>query len=665
MMNFRKSVRFGALSALFLLWCSLALAQPLSVTEVNQIAQSLQDQQLLSQKGKDELIRFSEKKPLQVYKNISEKNYGDDLPGRNIFPPAHFDTLLNKIKDFEKGYELKEQRYLAGSFPNRSDLFNFIHAAAAYYRDEQSGSEATKKLTEGFGEYFGPAIKPLLSDSTVEFQVSAFEDTRVQQEERVKQAKPYLIWLDLFKKTGLLDAQDMRMEHYYGNGNNIISSVSHRKMMDDIGKLIIYHDKFPYYKQQQLALLDSFTATGFIDPAARKKLIDNYSRDTLLNINDLALHTKNYLSFDYEKEIEPLDFITREYYGQIPTDKIKKLYELVLQKAAALLNFRYTDLEVHVVKDEIQAEVPGNRQFYIYVKINDILYKEMIKERDLESWINAPNFQFLNHYLEDQLDPRRFYFTTAALFTGYEANYPKTIFLTLLKEKEAELVRNVYLASKSDVCYNGSPGDYSYAVWEYYDLNERLTRTKIADVVDFFLAEQILKKTEKKSREQLVAAWRERNPVSLSNMLLELPNAFTSGLSNTVEGFLYDLNTRLKELQTADQDYLTDYAHSRIPVNGQPDQEKLLLTFQCGQKKYELELATEEQAWENNKLINIINEALTEAKIPYGVYPLPEDSSYFRQDLHGDNYILIAPEQAAKLISKYGDLFKKKSEGQE
>ncbi|MNR32413.1 hypothetical protein D3C85_1499990 [compost metagenome] len=136
-------------------------------------------------------------------------------------------------------------------------------------------------------------------------------------------------------------------------------------------------------------------------------------------------------------------------------------------------------------------------------------------------------------------------------------------------------------------------------------------------------------------------------------------------MSNTVEGFLYDLNTKLKKLQHTDQDHLTDYTHSRIPVNGQSDQEKLLLTFQCGQKKYELELETEEQAWENNKLIHVINEALTEAKIPYGVYPLPEDSSYFRQDLHGDNYILIAPEQAAKLISKYGDLFKKKSEGQE
>lgn len=665
--------RIGAILFLLVLLHHVGFAQRLSADELNRIAQSLSDQQLLTQKGKAELLRFAEKKPLEVYKGFNKafldqahcsvyfmKEYTDILPGRGIFPLSYFDSLLNLKPDYEKEDAIKEERFLAGHFPTRTDVFNFLYTAAGFYRDGRSGVDSTKILADRFGAYFGPAMEPLYRDSTIEFSVSFDRDTKVLEDERVRQAKPYLRWLTIFKKAGLLDTADTRMEGRFNNGRKIISWVSHRQMMDDIRSRIIYHDKFPYYKQQQLALLDSLTASGFIAKAAATKLVENYKRDTLLNINDLALQTKNYLSLDYETELKPLDYLTREYYGQIPTDKIKRLYELVLQKASLLLNFKYSDLEVHTLKDQAadQMQYPDNRQFYVYVKINDILYKEMIKERELESWILPQNFQFLNHYLEDQKDPRRLFFTQHGLFTGYESQEPQSIVMTLLNEKEEAFARNVYMASKIKACYNGTPGDYSYTAWERYDLTQRLNRSQITEAVDFFLSSRLVKTTANKM--QLIAAFREKNPVTISNILLELPNAFTSGAGETVGGFLADVNARIKVLQQTDEDLLTDYAweHKNPSVAAKPDaQETIVFSFSCNQKKYEFNAETEGQAWEDNLLINTINKALLEAHIPYAVYFLPEESSFFRQDLQGKNYVLLSPEQAEAMRNKYQNLF--------
>lgn len=677
-MNSKTPARIATIFFLLVFLHRVGFAQRLSGDELNRIAQSLVDQQLLTPKGKAELLRFSEKKPLEVYKGFNNafldearcsvyflKDYTDILPGRGIFPISYFDSLLNVNKDFEKECAIKEERFLVEHFPTRTDLFNFLYTAAGFYRDERTRTDSTKMLADRFGAYFGPAMEPLYRDSTIEFSVSFDRDTKALEEERVKQVKPYLGWLTIFKKAGLLDSADARMEDRFNNGRKIISWVSHRQMMDDIRALIIYHDKFPYYKQQQLYLLDSLTVSGFIDKTIATKLAENYKTDVLLNINDLALQTKNYLSLDYETEIKPFDYLTREYYGQIPTDKIKRLYELILKKASLLLNFKYSDLEVHVLKDEAEGQMkyPDNRQFYIYVKIDDILYKEMIKERELESWILPQNFQFLNHYLEDQRDPRRFYFTRHSRFTGYESQEPGTILMTLLNEKEEAFVRNVYMASKINACYNGTPGDYSYTAWERYDLTQRLTRTQIMEAVDLFLKTKLIKNTDQKM--QLIAALREKNPVSVSNIVLELPNAFTSGIAPTVQGFLADVNEKIQELQQTDKELLTDYAvvAKAAPANGKSEQETLVFSFRCHQKKYEFNVDTGDQAWENNLLINTINKALLEAQIPYAVYFLPGEVSLFRQDLYGKNYLLLSPEQAEEMSNKYPDLFKAETEG--
>ncbi|NQX43342.1 hypothetical protein SAMN05421820_116110 [Pedobacter steynii] len=677
-MSAKIPARIGAILFLLVLLHHVGFAQRLSADELNRIAESLTDQQLLTQKGKAELLRFAEKKPLEVYKGfhkafLDEANssvyflndYTDILPGRGIFPISYFDSLLNLKPDFEKEYAIREERFLATNFPTRTDVFQFLYTAAGFYRDGRSGTDSTKILADRFGAYFGPAMEPLYRDSTIEFSVSFDKDTKALEEERVKQVKPYLGWLAIFKKAGLLDAADTRMEDKFNNGKEIISSVSQRRMMDDIRALITYHDKFPYYRQQQISLLDSLIASGFINKTAATKLVENYKRDTLLNINDLALTTKNYLSLDYETEIKPFDYMTRDDYGQIPTDKIKQLYELVLQKASRLLNFKYSALEVHVLKDEAedQMKYPNNRQFYIYVKINDILYKEMIKERELESWILPQNFQFLNHYLEDQKDPRRLYFTQHGLFTGYESQEPGTILMTLLNEKEEAFARNVYMASKISPCYNGTPGDYSYTAWERYDLTQRFTRAQVTEAVDFFLASCILK--NKAQRMQLIATFREKNPVSVSNLLLELPNAFNSGGGAwTFERFLYQVNLSIKGLLQTDKDVLTAYVadYEKVPEKGDADQEMLVFSFRCKEKKYEFKVENEGQTWENNLMINTINKAFLEAGIPYGIYFLPEDSNFFRQDLLDENFVLLSPEQAEGLRNKYKGLFKVETE---
>lgn len=661
-------VRTGLILILFVFLKSTVTAQSLSASQINQIGQSLVNQQLLTEKGRAELQRFSEKKPLQVYKDFNEnflasincpvyflKSYQNILPGRGIFPILYFDSLLNKNPDFEKECAIKEERYLADNFPNRSDLFNFLSGAAGFYRDNISYTDSTKILAERFGSYFGPAIHPLYKDNTIEFSVSYFDDTKALQQERVNQVRPYLSWISIFKKAGLLDSSDNRMEAKFNNGKEIYSAISHRKMMSDIGDLILYHDKFPYYKQQQIALLDSLTTIGFITQTASKKLLESYKRDTLLNINDIIQHTENYMTFDAETEIKPFDFLTREYYGEIPVDKIKGFYELVLAKAALLLNFTFSDLEVHVTNDEDQLIMDhGNRQFYIYVKLNGILYKEELKERELESWINPQNFQFLNHYMEDQNDQRRFYFTKYSIFTGYESQDKKSLFFTLLKEKEAGFVKNVYLASKLNACYNGSPGDYNYAAWEYYDTTQRLTSAQITAAVDFLIAQQLLKTTADQNREKLIAARREQNPKSISNMLLELPNAFTSGSSYNIDGFLNSLDAKIQQLQNRKKNYFTDYSSI---YREEPAHERNQISFSLNHKKYQINVASEDMFWENNLLINTINKALIEAKLPYAVYPLPEDSKFFRQDLYGDNYIVVSPDQATSIVRKYGDIF--------
>jgi hypothetical protein len=408
-MNFKIPARIGVILVLLVLLNHMAVAQQLSAEDVNRIGQSLVDQQLLTEKGKAELLRFSEKKPLQVYEGFGEsflnhadcpvyflKSYQDILPGRGVFPISYYDSLLNSHPDFEKECAIKEGRYLAGNFPNRSDLFNFLYGAAGFYKDKISSTDSVKMLANRFGEYFGSAIQPLYQDSTIEFSVSYFDDTKALQEERINQARPYLKWISLFKKAGLLADEDNRMETKFNNGKEIYTSISHFNMMKDIDDLILYHDKFAYYKQQQSALLDSLAASGFIDQASRRKLAESYKKDTLLNINDLVTGTKNYMAFDVETEIKPFDFVTRNNYGLIPAAHIKGFYELVLKKAAALLNFIYSDLEVHVKQDETAGQFIsyGNRQFYIYVRLNNILYKEEIKERDLESWISAQNMIF-------------------------------------------------------------------------------------------------------------------------------------------------------------------------------------------------------------------------------------------------------------------------------
>jgi len=662
-------MRTGIILVLLIPLKHSAIAQHLSAGEVNRIGQSLVDQLLLTENGKAELLRFSEKKPLQVYEGFNEsflnqvdcpvyflKSYKDILPGRGIFPTSYYDSLLKAKPDFEKECAIKEERYLAGNFPNRSDLFNFLITAADFYKDKISSTDSVKMLANRFGKYFGPAIQPLYKDSTIEFNVSYFDDTKGLQEERVNEVKPYLKWISLFKKANLLADEDHRMELKFTNGKEIYTAVSHLKMIKDIGELILYHDKFLYYKQQQLALLDSLKASGFIDQEAQQKLTQNYQRDTLLTINDLVRETKNYITFA-EKEVSPFDFVTRDNYGLIPPDKIKGLYELVLKKAAVLLNFTYSDLKVHTKKDEAadQTDISyGNRQFYMEVKLNNTLYREEIKERDLESWISAQNFQFLNHFLEDQNDPRRLYFTNAEIFTGYESQDQKPLYLTLLKEKEAWFAKNIYLASKLNACYNGSPGDYNYAAWEYYDLTVRLTHAQITDAVDFFIAEQLMKVKDSKNRNGLIAAIREQNPASVSNILLELPNAFTSGKSHTIEGFLDFIESRIQLLQQNETDYFTDY--NSIYKEGS-DNNYTHISFKLNQKEYQFDTESEDMVWENKLLINTVNKALQETAMPYAVYPLPEDSKFFRQDLNGENYIVLSPAQAASIVKKYGNIF--------
>lgn len=666
-MSAKIAPRTRLILILFVFLKSTAIAQSLSAGQVNQIGQSLVNQQLLTEKGRAELQRFSEKKPLEIYRGFNEdflasincpvyflKSYQNMLPGKHIFKTSHFDSLLNNKPDLEQRLAIKEERYLTDNFPNRSDLFNFLSGAAGFYRDNISHTDSTKILAERFGEYFGPAIRPLYNDSTIEFSVSYFEDTEALQQERVNQVKPYLNWINIVKKAGLLDPSDRRMETKFSNGKDIYTAINHRKMISDISELILYHDKFLYYKQQQMALLDSLTASGFITQAANKKLAESYKKDTLLNINDIVLLTKNYMAFDAEKEIKPFDFVTRDNYGLIPPDKIKGFYESVLKKAASLLNFNYSDLEVHVIKnqaDDQSVMLSGNRQFYLYVKINNVLYKEEIKERESESWISAQNFQFLNHYLEDQHDQRRLYFTNHDIFTGYEPQDKNTLFLTLLKEDEARFAKNVYLASKLGACYNGSPGDYNYAAWEYYDLSERLTHAQLTDAVDFLIAEKLLKATIDQNREQLIASAREKNPKSISNLLLELPNAFTIDKSQTIEGFINFIDTKIQQLQQHKTAYFTNYSI----------RERNKVSFNLQHKKYEMDAESEDMLWENNLLINTINKALMEAKLPYALYPLPEDSKFFRQDLYGENYLILSRDQAADIIRKYGDIFKEEA----
>ncbi len=612
-----------------------ANAQQLTPSAVADIVRKLGQLEILTPAGQEELVRFAESQPLKLYQGldktkvptqavfVAEAEFLNILPGQTRIPPAVLDSLA-AIRQYPwAGHdnEFAEARFLSRQFPGRHDLFYFLLRSADYYRYNYDSSDI---LTTRLRDWFGPAMTPYLEDSTLELTVNDQTDTPAAQQERVTIYAPYLRWVDLFRQAGFLPETDSVINAYYHNGKNIYGPVSHTKALEDLGKYITYLDKYPYLKQQQLLRLDTLQQTGLISETGKQQIIARYQPYTLLSSDDILSACKNAVPLYTATDILPYDLIPQHVYGQIPAASIQGLYQRVIDKISQRL-FPLTATDIRVQKAApnadglypYQEELALGRSAKILsatLRLNDRLYKETIDEKEFESWIRPENLQFLNHYLEDQQDARRFYFVTPNRFTRYEPLQPDTVYLALLTQQQAELLQSPYLFDRIEGCYNGSPGDYDYAVYpyQYFDTASRLSKVQINALVALGKNHSLFPQQD---TALLQASIREQNPVAYEDALTFSPACFSS--TAELQSLVSHTETALRELHTR---------QFRLTVADPPEKADAL---------------------------SVINGALGKQGSPFRLYQLA-----YRKDLYRyQRYILLKPAAAAALKKLSSGIF--------
>ncbi len=621
----------------------------LSIDEVNKIANSLLEQQFLTVFGKEELIRYATNKPLLIYKDYNEQQldsvrcnqyileeYFDILPGRENVNKKYLSLLEDQKNKDDKILLAAEQKFLNSNFPTRTHLFDFLFTSITFhlYDGHQDYDSTTTKIAKSFGNYFEPKINKDFLVLTEEFSVSYDKDTKILQDERVKTAKPFLKWIPIFKTAGLLNKNEMSIENRYKNGENIISSIDNHKVVKEIKELIHHIDLVSFYKIKQTELLDKLVATNFLTSENKTSIISNNNEKELLNPENIVATTNHFFALNRKLEIAPYSLMTWNNYGEIEPTAIKKVYEMVLQKASKLLNFTYSNLEVHRIAATNYKQLialPNNRQYYVLVKINNVLYKESIKELVGKDWIRAQNFQFLNHFLEDQNDNKRFFITSQKRVTGYEPQEPDNLYFTLLKEPEETIFKNKYLFADLDVCYAGEPGDYQYDVGYDFFNNQFDSKTRFDrnSLVNFLKLYKELKLSNAVNQEinYTCAFFRDLNPFNANNLLSFFPEAFALDKTQQTGEFLMQLENQLQEMQPNKIGYFKDYLQE-YKLDKSSNQEKLVTSFKFKGKPIRISVDNEDEIWSNNLLLNLINKTYRDANIPFKIYLFKNGSEY-------------------------------------
>ncbi|WP_309608991.1 hypothetical protein [Flavobacterium sp.] len=649
-------------------------AVKLSIIDVNAIANSLVQQKMLTIFGKEELIRYATNQPLLIYKNYNQKQldsincsqyiieeYFDILPGRENQNKKYLGLMQDQGKNDDKILLCEERKFLNNNFPTRTHLIDFLFTSISFHLDDghQDYESRTTKLAKSFGNYFEPNINKDFLISAIEFSVSYDKDTKILQEERVKVAKPFLKWISIFKTAGLLKKDDFRIENRYANGENIISSIDNHVVVKEVKELIYHQDLFPFFKQKQIEVLDKLVETKFLNNEKKELIVSNYKENELLDIENIVAGTNRSFSLNRKLEIAKFSLMTWNNYGAMEPSSIKKVYELVLQKASKLLNFTYSNLEVHRIttKDYKQLIVlPNNRQYFVLVKINNVLYKESIKEVEGHDWIRASNFQFLNHYLEDQNDDRRFFVSTRKRVTGYEPQESENIYFTLLKQNEETILRNKYAFCDLNVCYAGEPGDYNYDVsYEFYaDDNNPYLRLNRNSILEFLKLGKELKLSKIFNHDinYVYAFFRELNPGTINSLFDFLPETFQIDKNQTANDFLDQLETQLQEVKPQKPKYFTNVLQE-YKLDKSKNEEKLFISFKFKNIKYEFSVNNEDEVWSSNILLNTVNKAFAKALLGKSVY-LFENQNQFSSAV---NAVILNANQKAMLDKLYPKLF--------
>lgn len=631
-------------------------AQQLPLSTADTMVRSLTAQQVLTTTGREEVMRFVNGQPLKIYEGldtaalrgitlnifVADAGIIDMTPGQTRVSKPLLDSL-SAIKTYpwtDHENEFAEEYFLESQFPTRRDVYKFIMDAADFYRYNHNSDlsyDTTKSLlTKRLGAWFGSAMAPVFNDSTIEFSVSDATDNIPAQQERVKTYAPYLSWVHVFKQAGFLPETDSVIEHYYHNGKNIYGSVSHTGFLSEVGKYILYLDKYPYFKQQQLRQLDSLQQAGLIDATGKEQIIARFRPNTLLSSDDIFPYCQTAVPLYNATDIVPYDFIPKNYYGLIEPKSIETLMQRVVEKISGkLFPLTATDIQVHKLKPGANGLYPYEEQLAlsrssklmsVTLRLNKHLYKEVIDEKEFESWIRPENFQFLNHYLEDQQDNRRFFFITPNRFTNYEAQQPDTAFLALLTQKQWKLLQTRYLFDRIEGCYNGSPGDYDYTVYpaDYYSPERRLSKAQIDSFTALCQQHTILPAQD---TDYLTAAIREHNPSTYAEVL-----AFAPGYFNCENELLRLVSTTQEVLQQL------------LPAN-----------------KYQIKAESDEDIRETGTLLKKVNTSLDSTNIPYRLYALAANQDIFTGgNLNGQGYILLKPATAAVLQKYAANLFYKK-----
>ena len=620
----------------------------LSIVEVNAIANALEQQKFLTAFGKEELIRYATNKPLLIYDKYNEAQLDsvncnqyileevlDILPGRENKNKKYL-SLLEETKNDKKILLSNEQKFLNTNFPTRTHLFDFLFTSINFhlYEGHQDYENTTTTLAKSFGNYFEPNINKDFLVPNVEFSVSYDKDTKILQDQRVKAAKPYLKWIPIFKTAGLISQDEFRIENRYANGENIISSVDNYSIVKEIKEIIHHLDLYPFYKQKQIEILDKLVTTKFLTSERKEELIATYKKNELLDVEKIVASTNHYFSLNRKLEIAKYSLMTWNNYGEMQPSAIQKVYEMVLQKASKLLNFTYSDLEVQNINTKKYKQLialPNNRQFFVLVKINNILYKESIKEVEGLDWIRASNFQFLNHFLEDQNDNRRFFVTTNERVTGYEPQESENIYFTLLKQNEETIFRDKYAFTDLEDCYAGEAGAYEYQVgYDFYaDNNDQTRRLTKNTVVDFFKICKELKvsKVFNQDINYVYAFYRELNPASINNLFCLLPEIFEIDKFKTINDFLDQVEIQLQEIQPQKLNYFTDVSQE-YKLDKSKNEERLFVDFKFKNIEYHFSVNNEDEIWSSNVLLDTVNKALANANLSQAIYLFKNQNEY-------------------------------------
>ncbi|WP_143307659.1 hypothetical protein [Chitinophaga vietnamensis] len=595
-------MKYRCLLLLLLVIPFCSVAQQLSLPAVKQLAQSLTDQQLLTPFGRDELIRFAQQQPLLAYKDVhdldelrqpiyvAESAFIHLLPGDTRITRALLDSVSRQVRFDDDA--LQEEYFLADRFPVKRDLYNFVRYIGDYY------ASANPLLIKRFGEYFGKAA----FDSSGQFRPGAIPQAFIQ--------------------AGILPADDPFKE---------------RDNASELGKRLDWLDKYPYAQQRQMALLDSLRATGLFTDSARQLMTTRYQPFTLLTVNDIFGNCGYAVPLYYATDIEPYAGLPENAYGVIDTNALHSVMQRVTSRIHQhIVPMEITAWSAHKVPPSSDGQYPYEEELalrrsaklqFAELTIGGHLYKEVIDEKEFETWIRPENFQFLNHVMEDRKDPRRFFFIEQERYTGLEPA-PIVLFVALLTERQAALLQSKYLFKRIEGCYNGSPGDYQNCVYpgDYFYPERRLSAAQIHALVTWCAERQLLNTANKALLPHLEAAIREENPQDMTGVL-----RFSPAFINT--------EPRLSSMISSVQWALS---------NAYPQNKKRFIFNSKSYPQADIDM---------NKLQAAINKALVAAGFNCQLVRLIDSNPLYRQDDSGAfQYMLLKPAVAKELKEQHPEV---------